>query len=76
MMSSGGDAVLLGEQLVASAAAISSLRSRVTAMPCLVLVDAADDQRRAELAGERHDLSKRSSPSSRLIELMIALPWQ
>ena len=41
-----------------------------------VLVDAADHQRRAVAPRERHDRAKRSSPSSRLTELMIALPWQ
>ena len=46
------------------------------ACPAPVLVDAADHQRGAVARASGHDRSKRSSPSSRLIELMIALPWQ
>ena len=54
--------------------ATSSFRARVTAMPISSMqpTTSAAPKRRARGT----TLWKRSSPSSRLTELMIALPWQ
>ena len=63
--------------VVASAARPRACAARVTAMPCsgsssmLPTTSAAPYARASGTT-----VSKRSSPSSRLIELMIALPWQ
>src|SRR5207245_4232922 len=69
-------AVLLREQRVSTLGDGQLAAGRHGHALLLVLVDAADDHGGAVRAQQRHTFSKRSSPSSRLIELTMALPWQ
>src|SRR6267378_553054 len=57
--------------------ATASLRCRVTAMPCCLFSSMQPTTTAAPKArSSGATRSKRSSPSSRLIELTMALPWQ
>ncbi len=73
----GGDAVFFRQQLNRSLGHRQFPLARERLRLQLVLVDGSADNRRAVGFGERADQrSNFSSPSSRLMELMIDLPWQ